>query len=119
MEQQEPEQQHCRLYSQRTTEGCQGKGISSGLVLSGPQGGASQVALVVKNLPAFAGDTRDAGLTPGSGRPLEESMATHSSILAWKTPWTEQPGGSIGSQRVNTTEVTQHTQAHTAPGDLI
>ena len=46
-------------------------------------------------------------------------MATHSSILAWKIPWTEQPGGSIGSQRVNTTEVTQHTQAHTDPGDLI
>ena len=42
----------------------------------------------------------------------EEGMATHSSILAWRIPWTEQPGGlqSIGSQRVNTTEVTQHTQ---------
>ena len=34
--------------------------------------------------------------------PLEESMATHSSILSWKIPWTEEPGGlpSIGSQRV-------------------
>ena len=34
--------------------------------------------------------------------PLEESMATHSSILAWKIPWTEEPGGlqSMGSQRV-------------------
>ena len=34
--------------------------------------------------------------------PLEEGMATHSSILAWRTPWTEEPGGlqSIGSQRV-------------------
>ena len=34
--------------------------------------------------------------------PLEEEMATHSSILAWEIPWTEEPGGlqSIGSQRV-------------------
>ena len=34
--------------------------------------------------------------------PLEEEMATHSGILAWKIPWTEEPGGlqSIGSQRV-------------------
>ena len=34
--------------------------------------------------------------------PLEEGMATHSSILAWRIPWTEEPGGlqSIGSQRV-------------------
>ena len=38
---------------------------------------------VVKNLLADAGDT---GLIPGSGRPLEKEMATHSSILAWKTP---------------------------------
>ena len=40
---------------------------------------------------------------PGSGRfPLEEEMATHSSILAWSIPWTEEPGGpqSLGSQRV-------------------
>ena len=34
--------------------------------------------------------------------PLEKGMATHSSILAWKIPWTEEPGGlhSVGSQRV-------------------
>ena len=34
--------------------------------------------------------------------PLEEKMASHSSILAWETPWTEEPGGlqSLGSQRV-------------------
>ena len=63
--------------------------------------GASQVALVVKNLPANAGELRDAALIPGSGRSLEEGMATHSSILAWRVPWTEGPGGlqSIGSQR--------------------
>ena len=41
--------------------------------------------------------------------PLEKKMATHSSILAWKTPWTEEPGGlqSMGSQRMTSwTEVT-------------
>ena len=43
---------------------------------------------MVKNLPANAEDTRDVGSTP-----LEEEMATHSSILAWRTPWTEEPGG--------------------------
>ena len=40
---------------------------------------------------------------PWSGKiPLEEGMATHSSILAWRIPWTEEPGGlhSMGSQRV-------------------
>ena len=39
---------------------------------------------------------------PGSERSLKEGMATHSSILAWRTPWTEEPDGlqSIGSQRV-------------------
>jgi len=38
----------------------------------------------------------------GQEDPLEEGMATHASILAWRTPWTEEPGGlqSIGSQRV-------------------
>ena len=38
----------------------------------------------------------------GGEGPLEEGMATHSSILAWRIPWTEEPGGlrSIGSQRV-------------------
>ena len=58
--------------------------------------------LVVKNLSANAGDTRDAGLIPGLERSLEEDMATHSSILAWRIPWTEEPGRlqSIESQRV-------------------
>jgi len=51
------------------------------------------VALVVKNPPLNAGDSRDRGLTPGLSRSLEEGMATHSSILAWRIPWTEEPGG--------------------------
>ena len=103
---------------------------------------ASQVALVVKNPSANAGDVRDTGLIPGPGRspggghcnplqyswaflmaqtvknlpamqetwvqslgwkdPLEEGMATHSSILAWRIQWTEETCGlwSIGLQRV-------------------
>ena len=41
---------------------------------------------------------------------LEEEMATHSSILAWKIPWVEEPGGL---QRVTTEQLSTHTQAHT------
>ena len=54
---------------------------------------------VVKNLSASAGD---AGLTLGWEDPLEKEMATHSSILAWEIPRTEEPAGlqSMGSQRV-------------------
>ena len=48
---------------------------------------------MVKNLPANAGDVRDSGLIPGSGRSMEKGMATHSGILAWRIPWTEEPGG--------------------------
>ena len=47
---------------------------------------------VVKNPPTNTGDT---SLIPGSGRPLEKEMATHSSILAWDIPQTEQPGGPL------------------------
>ena len=44
----------------------------------------------------------DLGSIPGSEDPLEEGMATHSSILAWRIPWTEEPGGlqSMESQKV-------------------
>ena len=58
------------------------------------------MAQVVKNLPANAGDTTDKGLILGWEDPLEEEMATHSSFLAWKIPWTEESGGLqfIGSQ---------------------
>ena len=44
------------------------------------------MALVVKKLPANAGDVRDAGSVPGGGRSLEEGMATHSGVLAWRNP---------------------------------
>ena len=60
--------------------------------------------LVVKNPPASAGDIRDVGSIPFLGREdlLEEGTAIHSSILAWRIPWTEQPAGqqSTGTQRV-------------------
>ena len=58
--------------------------------------------LEVKNLPASAGLVRDAGSIPGQEDPMEDGMATHSSIPAWRIPWTEEPGGlqSIGSHRV-------------------
>ena len=63
---------------------------------------ASQVGLVVKDPPANAGDIRHVGLIPGWGDPLEEGTATHSYILAWRIPWTEEPDGlrSMGLQRV-------------------
>ena len=61
---------------------------------------------MVKNLPANAGDARDSGLITMLGRfnigMLAEEMASHSSILAWRIPWTEEPGRlqSMGSPRV-------------------
>ena len=53
---------------------------------------ASQVVLVVKNPPANAGDAGGFG-SLGWEDLLEEQMMTRSSILAWRTPWTEEPGG--------------------------
>ena len=63
---------------------------------------ASQVVLVVKKPPANAGDIRDQLQSLGREDPLEEVMATHACILAWRTLWTEKPGGlqSMGLQRV-------------------
>ena len=62
----------------------------------------TSVVLVVKNLSANAGDTRDMGLIPGSRRSLGVGNGTHPSILAWKIAWAEEPGGlqSTRSQRV-------------------
>ena len=59
----------------------------------------SLMAQMVKNLPTL----REAWVRSlGWEDPLEKRMATHSSILAWRIPWTEEPGGlqSMGSQRV-------------------
>ena len=59
----------------------------------------SQLAQMVKNMPAMQ-ETWVQFL--GQEDPQEKGMATHSSVLAWRSPWTEKPGGlqSIGSQRV-------------------
>ena len=57
------------------------------------------MAQSVKNLPAMQ-ETRVQSL--GQEDPLEKGMATHPSILAWRIPWTEEPGGlqSVGSETV-------------------
>ena len=57
---------------------------------------------VAKNPPADTGDTRDKVSVPGQEDPQEDEMTTHPRILAWKSLWTEEPGGlqSIGLQRV-------------------
>ena len=57
---------------------------------------------VVKNPAANAGDTGDMGLIPGSKRSPGGGHGNPSSVLAWRTPWVEEPGGlqSMGSQRV-------------------
>ena len=59
----------------------------------------SLVAQMVKNLPVMQ-ETRVQSL--GQEDPLEKGIANHSSILAWRIPWTEEPGGLqfMGSQRV-------------------
>ena len=46
-----------------------------------------------KELPANAGDAGDTSSIPGSGRSPGEGNGTHSSVLAWRIPWTEEPGG--------------------------
>ena len=53
----------------------------------------------------FTCNVRNSGSIPGSGISLEEGTATNSSILAWRIPWTEEPGGprSVGSQQSDTT----------------
>ena len=70
--------------------------VTEGAVCWGFPGGS-----VVKNPSANA---RDAALIPGLGDPLEEEMATHSSILDWEIPWTEEPRWlqSMGSQKSRT-----------------
>ena len=72
--------------------------------------GASIMAQMVKNLPA----TQDARVwSLGGEDPLEKGMATHSSILAWRIPWTEEPAGlqTIGPQRVIHTHTHTHTES--------
>ena len=69
----------------------------------------SRVVQLTKNPPAIAGVTRDPGSIPGSGSSPGVGMATHSSVLAWKIPWTQSSERlrSVESQRV------RHDWAHT------
>ena len=69
---------------------------------------ASLVAQMVKNLPAMQ-ETQIRSL--GWEDPLEKEMATHSSILAWRIPWTEEPGRlqSMGRKESDMTEQLTHT----------
>ena len=55
-------------------------------------------------------DAGDAGFIPGLGRSLEEGIATHSTILAWDIPWTEEAGGASpqGCKELDMTEETEH-----------
>ena len=63
---------------------------------------ASQVTLVVKNPPANAGDVTDVDRSLHPEDLLEDGLAAHSSILAWRIPWTEESGRlrTMGPQRV-------------------
>ena len=60
---------------------------------------------MVENLPASVGDIRNVGLILGLGRSHGGGHATHCSILAWRIPWTEEPGGlqSMGLQESDRT----------------
>ena len=75
---------------------------------------------MVKNLTANAGDVRGAGLIRDWEDPLEESMATHSSILTWRMSWTEE-AGKLQSKRspriarlkkLSTAHIHTHTHVH-------
>ena len=67
------------------------------------------MAIVVKNLLVNAGDMLDAG-SPGREDPLEEGMAIHSSILAWRTPRTEETGGL----RATASQTVRHDRSNLA-----
>ena len=60
---------------------------------------------MVKNPPVNVGDLREMGSIPGSGRSLEEGMATHSSVLVWRISWTEGCGPQ-DHEELDTTEAT-------------
>ena len=90
------------------------------LLLSGPRRGFPG-GTVVKNPPVGAGDTEAQVRSLGRDDPLEKTMATHSSILAWRITWTVEPGGlqSMGSQRVGHDCATKHTGRTDALGKAV
>ena len=73
---------------------------------------------MVKNSPAHAGDVRNEFQSLSREGPLEEGMATHSSVLAWSFPRTEEPGGlqSTGSHRHDESDLAcANLQIHCLP----
>ena len=70
----------------------------------------------VKNLPANGVDEEDACLILGSRRSLRKEMATHSSILSWKIPWTKESGGQQSVVTKRGTQLTTHTRKKTGKG---
>ena len=72
---------------------------------------ASQVVGVMKNPPANTGDGRDSALIPVLGRSPGRRHVVHSSILVWRTLWTEEPGGLSpwDHKEWDTTEATEFT----------
>ena len=88
--------------------------ISNVLVINIHYHGGSQMAQEVKNPPAMQESQELQVWSLGQKDPLEEEMATHSSILAWKIPQIEEPGRlqSMGSQRVRHDLVTEHTHSN-------
>ena len=90
-------------YHQDQNRGDQGEAYPGKLTLPGSKPGASLVAQRIKHLPAMQ-ETQVRSL--GWEDPLEKEMATHSSILGWRIPWTEEHGRlqSMGSQESDTTE---------------
>ena len=77
---------------------------------------------MVKNPPARARDTRDLVQSLGLEDPLEEGMAAHSSILAWRIPWTEDwnslyPGGLYSPCGRTESDMTERLSLHSLPGE--
>ena len=93
--------------------------VVSGLLSHTTWGDAQTVNTHGSDSKELACNTGDLGWILGQENPLEKGMGTHSSVLAWKIPWTEEPGGlqSMGSQRVRHGWVT-NTHAHTRPALL-
>ena len=71
--------------------------------------GASQVSQWVNNLPAMQ-EMQVQSL--GREDALEDVMTTHSSILAWRIPWTEEPGGPWSRKESDTNEASEHAHMH-------
>ena len=89
------------------------KGQSPGIRHGGVWGCVLPGGSVIKNLPANSGNS---GLIPGSGRSPGEEMASHSSILAWRIPWTKEPGRLVSRVGHNLTIKQQHWLEHRGKG---